>query len=798
MDLFERAVALDDAARAVLLDGVCGEDRELRGQVERLLRSESALGSFLERPIAPAGLEKLDVGATTGSSGGRDVPPPPQLPPESRLGRYRLIRQVGAGGMGVVYEAEQDVPRRIVAIKTLRPDAATRRIRARFHNEVLTLARLRHPRIAQIFDAGTAQTALGEVAYIAMEFVDGPSLTDYAAEKQLSLDARLRMFIELCGAIQHAHQRGVIHRDLKPANILVEKAAAERDALPKVLDFGIARILDVDGRGDSLVTLDGTVLGTLAYMSPEQLGGLSEEVDTRSDVYSLGVVLYELLSGRPPFDVASLSLLEAARQIRERPAPPLGGASRVAGGDLQLIVSKALSKDKAQRYESAAALADDLQRFLDHQPIAARPPTLFYVARRFARRNSLAVLAGGLVCLALLVGAIGTSYGLWRAASESSARAELLESATRSLSAISSIVVKDLEDVAGTSPARRSLVDALRPHADELWRLGGEDPRLLESRADLLDAIASLELENEQFATAATLRDQVLEIAARLHAAAPHDPRRALRHSLSLVRVGDMHKQVRRFDEADRYYLRALEVQSEAQRRAPDDKDLLEALVWSHIRLVHQYAATGRAAQARPLVDCALRLAEQFATSGAGRAAALDALQGAIDAQSAIFSPDDPSKDLHCARRRAVLARELLSVSDSPHHRRTVCYALIGLASLELQHQQCDAALQVADEVAVIAEWRVSHEPHNPLAVLDLNHADTTRFFVAIKREQFELARQIVRREYERTLPVFRTQPLRALDDMIGVLRQYIVLAEATYDLPMLLDAVRQMAALTE
>ncbi len=341
---------------------------------------------------------------------------------EPVLARYRITGRIGEGGMGIVYEAEQENPRRRVALKVLRPGAASKPMLRRFEYEAEILGRLDHPGIAKVHEAGTWDTGRGPQPWFAMELVRGVTLAGYLAERNPDRAERLELFLAICEAVQHAHQKGVVHRDLKPANILVGD-----DGRPKVLDFGVAR---VSGEGAATMgTLAGQLVGTLPYMSPEQVGGDPEAVDIRSDVYALGVLLYELLSGRLPLDVSGLSITEAVLAITGNEPPPLGTLSSDLRGDLETIAAKALAKDRERRYDSAAALADDVARHLHHEPIAARPPSGIYQLKKFARRNR--VLVGGVaaVIAALAIGVATTWRQAVRARKAETAMGDALEEA---------------------------------------------------------------------------------------------------------------------------------------------------------------------------------------------------------------------------------------------------------------------------------------------------------------------------------------------------------------------------------
>ena len=421
-ELFLAACEKDPRQRIEFLRRACADDDLVRREVESLLASDDEADTFLQTPAlgetfarahpesllpkaaaAPAGGSSADIGIDRAPSGAY---------PE-RIGQYRILDVLGEGGMGVVYRAEQVSPRRAVALKVIRAGAESREMLKRFEHEGQVLGWLQHPGIAQIFEAGTADTGQGLQPFFAMEFVRGQPLTSYAAAQELTLAQRLELIAKVCDAVHHAHQKGVIHRDLKPGNILVDDSGQ-----PKVLDFGVARVTDADIRTTTLQTDVGQLVGTLAYMSPEQVAGDSRQLDTRSDVYALGVLLYELLAGRVPFDVSQQTIPQAARMIAEEEPTSLSSINRVFRGDIETIVAKALDKDKERRYQSAAALASDIRRYLSDEPISARPASTIYQLRKFARRNR--ALVGGVLAtfVVLLMGVAGTSYGLIQAVAQ--------------------------------------------------------------------------------------------------------------------------------------------------------------------------------------------------------------------------------------------------------------------------------------------------------------------------------------------------------------------------------------------
>ncbi len=402
--IVQAALACPPEAREQLLTQHCRDDSGLRAEVDSLLSASLGAGDFLETPAVV-----VDRGLGAGEE-----------PLPKQIGDYRVLRRLGAGGMGIVYLAEQQHPARRVALKVIRGGTGGVRGRERFAREAEVLGRLQHSGIAQIYEAGHATTGGVEQAYIAMEYVEGETLTDYVDQAALPISVRLRLFVQICDSVQHAHQKGVIHRDIKPGNILVQRETAVPGGPPtaKILDFGIARINDEDHVD---LTLSGPqqLIGTLPYMSPEQLGGNPREVDTRADVYALGVVGFELLSGRLPHDVVGESAPAAIRRIVETAPAVLGRVDARFAGDLETILGKALESDPARRYQSAAALAEDVRRFLRHQPITARPASTLYQLRKFSRRNR-GLVVGALAAVFGLVG--GTAFAAWKAVEASSER----------------------------------------------------------------------------------------------------------------------------------------------------------------------------------------------------------------------------------------------------------------------------------------------------------------------------------------------------------------------------------------
>jgi tetratricopeptide (TPR) repeat protein/serine/threonine protein kinase len=417
MEIFNEVVELTSAEeRAAYLDRVCGTDRELRGRVEGLLEAHDPADSFLESPAAPPTF-------TTDSR-------PLAEGPGMEIGAYKLLETIGEGGMGVVYMAEQSQPvRRKVALKIIKPGMDSRQIIARFEAERQALALMDHPNIARVLDAGATDSGR---PYFVMELVRGIPITDYCDHNHLAIADRLELFVLVCQAVQHAHQKGVIHRDLKPSNVLV--TMIDGVAVPKVIDFGVAKAMGQQLTEKTLFTGFAQLIGTPLYMSPEQAVLSGVDIDTRSDIYSLGVLLYELLTGTTPFDAETfrtagydeirriiceqeppkpstqISILEAtATTISANRQTDPHRLRKTLLGELDWIVMKCLDKDRNRRYETANTLVADLRRYLKDEPVEAGPPSAWYRLRKFGRRNRavLAVVAGLFLALTAVAGSIG-------------------------------------------------------------------------------------------------------------------------------------------------------------------------------------------------------------------------------------------------------------------------------------------------------------------------------------------------------------------------------------------------------
>jgi serine/threonine protein kinase len=408
--LFEAAAGIaDPAERSAFLDRTCHGEPDLRGRLESLLVLQDRAEDFFDVPAVkmPAGVTRIAI--LEGEEGVTARQSAALAASGACIGRYRLLERLGEGGCGVVYRADQLEPvRRQVALKVIRLGMDTEHVIARFELERQALAMMDHPNIARVLDAGTSSTGR---PFFVMELVDGERITDFCRSAGFDLRERLELFVQVCQAIQHAHQKGVIHRDIKPSNVLVREHDGK--PVPKVIDFGIAKA--TAGGERATVTQRDHFLGTPAYMSPEQAAG-GGDVDTRSDIYSLGALLYELVCERPPFDPQRLmdAGADETRRILREEEPPLPSVIRGEGkrGDLDWIVMKALAKERERRYDTANGLGMDVRRFLDDEAVSARPPSRGYRLGKLVRRNKVPFATGSAAVLGLLA-ALGVSTRLY-------------------------------------------------------------------------------------------------------------------------------------------------------------------------------------------------------------------------------------------------------------------------------------------------------------------------------------------------------------------------------------------------
>jgi serine/threonine protein kinase/tetratricopeptide (TPR) repeat protein len=633
------------------LDELAAGDEDLRSKVAALLAAHRQADSFLEHPAGPLG-------------GTVDVPAPVASPRVTNVecrtvegaglllaGRYKLVEALGEGGMGAVWMAQQTEPvKRLVAIKLIKPGMDSKQVLARFEAERQALALMDHPNIAKVLDAGA--TATGR-PYFVMELVKGTPLTKYCDEHRLTPKQRLELFVPVCQAIQHAHQKGIIHRDIKPSNVLV--ALYDGKPVPKVIDFGIAKATGQQLTDHTLVTGFGAVVGTLEYMSPEQAEHNQLDIDTRSDIYSLGVLLYELLTGSTPLEKKRLkeaALLEVLRLIREeeppRPSTRLADSkdtlpaisaqrqtepaklTRLVRGELDWIVMKALEKDRGRRYETATGFAADVQRYLNDEPVQACPPSGWYRLRKLVRRNRGPVLAASLFVLLLMAGSVGTTAGLVRAlAAEGEALSEGVEkdkarrqavtlarteaeARRQTRQALNTMTDAVLEELLGrqvelTDQHREFLNKVLAYHA-AFAATKADDPEGIESRASGYFRVAGIRQRLGDFKEAEAAYRDAWALQKQLAADFPTAPDYQMALANTLTDLGILLRHTVRQEEAEPLYHEVLARERQLVADFPDRPGFRRALARAHYNLAILLHKAGRYKEAELAYHDALTL----------------------------------------------------------------------------------------------------------------------------------------------------------------------------------------------
>ena len=735
--VFQEACRLAPVERGAYIEDACGADADLRGEVEALLAHDQE--TFPVKPgisaAAALGLGRMDVHAREGSSGQAGFRPTPAKVPE-RIGHYRIIRKIGQGGMGVVFEAEQDHPRRTIALKVIRSGIASEQLLRRFKYEAQVLGRLQHPGIAQVYEAGTAEveTESGlavEQPFFAMEYVRGRPLNELLGQGDWTIRQRLELFAAICDAVQHAHQKGVIHRDLKPANILIDEAGQ-----PKILDFGVARVTDADVQMTTLQTDVGQLIGTLPYMSPEQVAGDSRELDTRSDVYALGVVCFELLTGRLPYDLAAKTIPEAARTIAEEDPTRLSSIDRVFRGDLDTIVSKALEKDKNRRYQSASDLAADIRRYLSDQPIAARPATTLYQLRKFARRNRVLVASlVGIAATLIVATVVSTGLAIWARGAEELARERLVQA----------------EDAQQFAEEKRSEA------TEALAKATAETTRATAFRDFLVRMLGQINPDTAQGRDVSLLRDVLAQAAQEIETelAAYPDVQAGIHHV-----IGTVYRSISEYAQAEHHLQTAYDLRTE--NLGEDDVETLRSLAG----LAQVAWDRGRLEDAEGTYDELIRRYSR--TLGETHRDALLARFSHAGVLKDVGHVDEAEQEL-----RDVLTAMQTHLGD---HDDAVLDAMNGLAALALERGRAEEAERLWR--TLVQRWSAVHGPRHPKrlrALMNLATAVKERGDLAeaeeLSRECVELHGEVFGEDHHSTI--------QARINFAGLLRERGKLDEA-------------------
>jgi serine/threonine protein kinase len=682
----------------------CGGDEVRIALVEALLAAADGPDSLLDRTAAATPV--AFIGRPTTES------------PGTVIGPYKLIELIGDGGMGSVWMAQQSEPvKRLVAVKLIKAGMDSRQVVARFEAERQALALMDHTNIARVLDAGT--TGVGR-PYFVMDLVKGVPITRYCDEHHLTPRQRLELFIAVCQAVQHAHQKGIIHRDLKPNNVLV--ALYDGKPVPKVIDFGVAKAAGHQLTDKTLVTGFGAIVGTLEYMSPEQAEVNQLDIDTRSDIYSLGVLLYELLTGSPPFsrkELEKAGMLEMLRVIRERePSKPSTKLSTADGlptlaanrgteparltklvrGELDWIVMKALEKDRNRRYETANGFAMDLQRYLAGEPVQAVPPSVGYRLRKFVRRNKRPVLAGLLILLALIAGVLGTSYGLFRA-----------EQQRR-------VVEKQRNELAD----RNKALGAAREHERLLNERARQAVETVTSEAsiDLLMREKALRPQQKDFL------DKMIQYYAEASQDGGTTEQDRTRQAQAYYRMGRIHQLLGRSRDSDNAFRRAAPLLKQLADEFPTSAEHRQQLAHTHNALgVLLYHVSGRPKEAEAAYREALAIQKKLAAEFPGRPEFRRALAGVSQNLGNILVLDSARlKEAEAAQAEALAIRQQLVVEfpGRPELHRALAMSHNNLGWLFQNTKRPEKAESAFSDAVAAQKQAVASFPDRPEFRLEL------------------------------------------------------------------------------
>ncbi|MFM9010110.1 MAG: protein kinase domain-containing protein, partial [Planctomycetota bacterium] len=661
------------------------------------------------------------------------------------LGGVRLVRLIAEGGMGQVYEGRQEPPRRTVAVTVVKPGIASAAAPNRFEFEAQVLARLRHPGIAQIHAAGVEEREGPAIPYFIMEYIpNAKPITRYADDLKLSTHQRLELFRRVCDAVAHGHQKGVIHRDLKPGNVLVDSSGQ-----PKVIDFGVARTTDSDLALTTMQTDFGALVGTLQYMSPEQFDADPNDLDVRLDVYALGVVLYELLAGKLPYDLRQRAILEAARVVKETEPTPLSTIDRTLRRDVAVIAGKCLEKDRTRRYSSAAELGADLGRYLAGEPIAAVAPGLWDGLARLARRHRAAAAATVCVAASLVAAILGISVFAIRAARERDAadlvrvaaeearaaaeeagvrekvardRAVRAREAAEGLVEFMTFTLRDKLLPLGRLDLMQGVLERLEQyHQDRVDRedAGDEvpDPEDLKRRGAFFQELGNLAVATGDLATARRHADRDLEVSQSLVDRDPGNARWQYNLAVSLDKLGDLDVLAGDILGARKRFESALLLKEAIAAREPANPDWQRALSTSAIRLGDLVRDAGDPVAARKHYERDLAIAEALAAAEPGN---LPRQRDLAVSHSKLGTLDRSRGDFEGARRHhdaALAIREALVAADPTNmpwrwELAITCSALGDLAASRGDIAQSRAFHERDRE---ICEALVAHDPANML-----------------------------------------------------------------------------------
>ena len=637
----------------------------------------------------------------------------------NEIGRYKILGIIGTGGMGSVYEAMQESPRRRVALKVIKAGSASDMALRRFEFEGQVLAKLHHSNIAQIYEAGMWESPQGPVPYFAMEYIPGARpIVQYVDKKDLPVQERLKLFIKVCEAVHHAHQKGIIHRDLKPDNILIDSSGE-----PKIIDFGVARATDADMAVTTMQTTMGQLIGTLQYMSPEQCDADPDAIDTRSDVYALGVIMFQLLSGKLPYDLKRQAIHEAVRVIQEVRPDSLSTISLVLKGDVDTIAQKALEKDRDRRYQSASDLAHDISHYLNNEPIDARPLSIVYQVRLFSKKYKRTVAAVLALVGSIILGLIGTSWGLIRVNTLNTELAIVntdLENAIvevqerfTDVRQMSDTLIGDIYagvvKVDAAMEVRELVLTTARSYLEKLRESNGEDPDVLASIANSHSFLGGLlggrrganrgqfDQALEQYHIALEIREQLLKDGQTNKEGLGYGSAVALAY----INVADIYMQKSLYQPAIDTYRNAEQHIDGALARQPDLARLPKLRI--------------KAAILQNIADCYVKLGREDEAVEMNNQTLIARRVNEEESSSSLEKLRESNKD-----DPDVLAEIAVSQKMSRKMKRDLVLSLRRVGHFNSKRGEVDLAIEQAQEALKLAAELSDEEPENGRAVRDL------------------------------------------------------------------------------